>query len=310
MKLRVLLASSSLLAKPLLNALNSDARVEMLGLLSTPDRPKGRHGTPTPNELVSDLAGTGIEIWRPKDQREIFELVRQQTPDLVIVIAYGKLIKAEAISLVRHGWINLHFSLLPAYRGAAPVQRSLLQGDEVFGLTFFKIDEGLDTGPIYLQEKVDFPDDLPATDILGELSKRASHRLADLISMIINGNEPTVQQGDASLAPKIEKNELALNLLANGDEMFKQIRAFTRKPGVWFLYAGKRCIITSGQKSSIAVEPGRIAFHEGRALLGAGRSSIEIVSMVPEGKREMSGPDWIRGMRFVDGESRNVSTGL
>jgi methionyl-tRNA formyltransferase len=306
MKLRVLLASSSNLALPLLRELERDPRIELLGVLSTPDKPKGRHGTPSPNELGLSLQSLGVPLWKPVTESELEGLIRSIAPDLVIVIAYGKLIKRSLIDSVPRGWINLHFSNLPSYRGAAPVQRALLHGEKDFGYSFFQIDEGMDTGPVYLQGGFMPEETSPATEILDELAARGASSLPEVISMILSGEKPVKQRGVSSLAPKISKEELRLESGIGVEGMLRQIRAFTRKPGVWFELSGRRCIITSARRSGDIRASASISFIEGRALVGCGDGSIEILRIKPEGKSEMSGADWLRGLHLSPGDFRTM----
>lgn len=306
MKLRVLLASSSHLALPLLKVLEADSRMDFIGLLSTPDRSKGRHGTPSPNELVTSLSSRNIRIWTPETHEDLLDVVTTIQPDLVFVIAYGRLISRELIDAVPRGWINLHFSSLPSFRGAAPVQRSILAGEERFGFTYFRIDEGMDSGPIYLQQDYLPSKTASATEILEELAEMGSSALSEVVSMVMSEHDPWNQSGTPTFAPKISKNELKLDTQATADTMLRQIRAFTKSPGVWFELNGRRCIITSATFAEVAVASDSIAFIDNRALLGSGERSIEILRIKPEGKREMSGLEWLRGLHFAPGESRRL----
>jgi methionyl-tRNA formyltransferase len=310
MMLRVLLASSSPLVLPLLENLRGDENVHLMGIISTPDKAKGRHGTPTPNDLVSTLIGDDLLVWKPESHEELLSVVKETNPDVVLVVAYGRLLRTEALESVRLGWVNLHFSLLPEYRGAAPVQRAILNGDDRFGFTYFKIDAGMDTGAIYLQEEIEVPDGSSATEILELLAIAGGERVSQLLQLIRDGFPPQPQLGAGSLAPKIGKPELQLELQSNRVQMLRQVRAFTSSPGTWFIFNGKRCILTEGRSSNDVVENFAIALLDGKALLGTGDASIEILRIIPEGKREMSGIEWLRGLRLIEGESRRFGTSI
>ena len=302
MRKRFLVASSSLLALPTLERLKRREDLEFLGLLTTPDRPKGRHGTPTPNELATALTAEPISIFKPTDETSMDGLLDELRPDLVVVIAYGRLIRKAALSKVPLGWINLHFSLLPAYRGAAPVQRALLAKEKIFGVTVFKLDEGMDTGPVIRQEKVTVEPRTAATDLLALMAEQGSEVISLAIDDLVAGREPYPQNGPSSLAPKIEKSELRLDLERNDEDLLAQILAFTRRPGVWFLLRGKRHIITKAKISPHNIPRGCISLLNNQALLGTSGLALEIERIIPEGRREMSGVEWLRGLRINDGD--------
>lgn len=301
MKKRVLLASSSLLSLPTYRALLGRSDLEVAGILSTPDRPKGRHGTPSPNELVDHLSSSDMQIWKPDTSSQILAAIDEIMPDLVIVIAYGRLIRRESLEAVPLGWINLHFSLLPRFRGAAPVQRAILAGDEDFGVTVFKLDEGMDTGPILVQRRVEIGEELVASEILPRLAEEGSVSILQAVDLLLEGRSPLSQSGESSLAPKINKEELRLNLSLNQVDLMRQVRAFTRAPGVWFIHKGKRHRVTSAIGSKQEVPLGRFAQVNGEAFLGTREGSLKILTIVPEGKREMTGGEWIRGLQLLEG---------
>ena len=301
MSKRVLLASSSLLSLPTFHALKIRSDLEVVGILSTPDRPKGRHGTPSPNELVENLSSSRFDLWKPDTHSEILNSLDEAKPDLVVVIAYGRLIRKEALESVPLGWINLHFSLLPKFRGAAPVQRAILAGEDSFGVTVFKLDEGMDTGPILVRQPVVISKDATSSEILQRLSEDGAISVLQSIDRLLKGESPEDQSGESSLAPRISKEELRLDLDRSHVEILRQIRAFTKTPGVWFTYKGKRHRVTSARGSSTRVPLARLASIDGNAHLGTKDGSVEILAIVPEGKREMAGRDWIRGLHLSDG---------
>jgi methionyl-tRNA formyltransferase len=301
--MKIVLASSSLLTIPIFAALRQNTNHEVIGFISTPDQAKGRSGRKTPNEF-SDWAEKEfpeISLEKPLGAGELSAILRKWSPDLVIAIAYGKLIGEEAISLPKFGWINLHFSLLPKWRGAAPVQRSILALEKTFGISIFQIDQGLDTGPIFIQNKFSIDGDQCATEILSFLSLEGSKLIGETLDLISSGFSPTPQRGESSLAPKIEKKELKLNL-SNGIALADaQIRAFTQAPGVWFLLKNKRHIITSARKSHRVLSKAAIAVIEESLFIGTGDGSIEVLSLIPEGSREMQGGEYARGARIEQG---------
>jgi len=300
MSFRVAVASSSLLALPVIERLRQMPEIDLCGFVSTPDKPKGRSSTPTPNELAHHLQQAGFEVLKPGDDESLFSRIRELNLDLVVVIAYGRLIKESALTLPRKGWINIHFSLLPEYRGAAPVQRALMEGQTRFGFTIFRLDRGMDTGPVFLQEEVSVRESLCATEILEVLAQHAADSFPKVIASLNEDREPVEQTGQVSYAPKIAKSETKIDFEKDAASVIGQIRALTKEPGAWLLVQGRRCIITKAFAAVAEIEPKRLGLRQGKLLLGVLGGSIEIVSLIPEGKREMTGGEFARGMRLTD----------
>lgn len=300
---RILLASSSLLALPTLQVLQTRSDLDLRGILTTPDKAKGRSGTPTPNELVQALTSYSLPIYKPEDEFALLELIDRIKPDLVMVIAYGRMIRRTALERVPLGWFNLHFSLLPRYRGAAPVQRALLDGGNDFGVTIFRIDEGMDTGPIFEQKSMEFSEESSATQILERLAVEGAGLIPALLTRIDRGDHGMAQQGPHSMAPKITKEQCRLNLDMDDEKVFNQLRALTERPGVWFLLNGRRHIITEARPTLEQVPLGYLSIRGGRALIGTSGRAVEVVTVVPEGKRRMSGVEWLRGRKLREGET-------
>lgn len=280
--------------------------VDLVGFISTPDRPKGRSGRDTANPFASYLEKTAVKVSKPTDQSDLVALLRELRPDLVVVIAYGRLVRKEALAIPTHGWINLHFSLLPRFRGAAPVQRALEQGVNEFGFSIFQLDEGMDSGPIYLQGLVEVSPQACATEILDQLSIAGAASFPKVLEMIDRGDSPTRQEGTPSLAPKFNKDDTRLDLSKSGRAILDQIRAFTRIPGVWTFLDGKRVVITNARLADQSIEAGHMLLQEGRLILGLEDVGIEIRNLIPEGRREMTGGEFARGLRMEEGVIREV----
>lgn len=298
--IRVAFASSSLLALPSVDFVASLSSVEVVGFISTPDRPKGRSGRPTSNEFARSIEERGHQVFKPNSDRELLEVLDSLKPNLVIVIAYGRMIKGEALSRPDLGWVNLHFSLLPAFRGAAPVQRTLIAGVEDFGFTIFKIDEGMDTGPYFVRESVEVGKDDCATEILDQLAKIAAASFESVILDLVSSRLPQRQIGDISIAPKIMKEELSLDLTGDGKELFQRIRGLTRKPGPWFFFRGKRIVINKARLVDDQVKPLNFSIDDGRLLLGLNGLTLSLDSLTPEGRREMTGIEFAHGLRLAE----------
>ena len=299
-------ASSSLLALPILKVLFQLSKVEIVGLISTPDQPKGRSGEPSPNEFALEMSERGLSLVKPRSDEELLESVREMEPDLVVVIAYGRLVKDEALKIPRYGWINVHFSLLPAFRGAAPVQRALIEGSNEFGFTIFRLESGMDTGPYYVREAFEMQPTSCATDVLELLAEAAAGSFDTVIGQILEGRSPRPQSGEASYAPKIQKEELRLDLEEDGQVIWQKIRGLTEKPGPWFPYRGKRIVIHRASPVDELAPPMNFVLNNDRFLLGLKGMTLELLSLTPEGKRRMSGLEFARGLRLSNDQAIGI----
>jgi methionyl-tRNA formyltransferase len=299
---RIAVASSSTLALPTIELLKSSGH-ELIGLISTPDMPQGRGRTLAPNLLIQSLATTELRIAKPATDQELNTLLTSWKIDLVVTISYGRLIKPSELGLPRHGWINLHFSLLPQYRGAAPIQRALLAGAVKTGLTVFQLDAGMDTGPIYLQRERELAGQETTGELLSSLAEDGSEALLQAISMIERRIAPSLQSDEGvSLAPKISKEEARIDWTASAQSIDRKIRAFNPNPGAWTTFRGERIILTSARVSPQRCPPSELLSREESLLIGTGEASLEILRLKPQGKREMQVSDWLRGARLQDGE--------
>jgi methionyl-tRNA formyltransferase len=225
--------------------------------------------------------------------------------DLVITIGYGVILPENLLSLPAHGFLNLHFSLLPAYRGAAPVQRALENGELESGVTVFKLDKGLDTGPIYSQRVLTIEPTWRSFELLEELSKLGVVAIADAIGKIVLGIEPLAQMGSPSYAPKISKIEAKINFDLPANTVLRKIRAFTYEPGAWTLFNKDPFKISDAREVDyLQGNPGEVSIVGQKVIVSCGEStSLEILKVTPSGKREMNAIDWSRGARLDQGAS-------
>ena len=298
MSLRVAIASSSLLAFPTIARFRTLSGVEIVGFLSTPDRRKGRDRHESPNPFASKLLDEGHDVLRPRNNVELLHALESLSPDLVIVIAYGKLINQDALDIPERGWVNLHFSLLPAFRGAAPVQRALLRGEKEFGFSIFKLDTGMDSGPVYLRQQVEFPDTACATEILDRLAVLGADAFPNVIEKILKGEMPISQEGEPSFAAKFDRTDTHLDLSQSGEAVFNQIRAFTHSPGVWLKLEDQRILITSARPWNESMPASSLVLKNDSLILGTEGMGLELVKVIPEGRKEMTGGEFARGLRL------------
>ncbi|TDU02699.1 methionyl-tRNA formyltransferase [Streptomyces sp. 846.5] len=294
-------------ALPALEALIA-SRHEVAAVVTRPDAPAGR-GRKLVASPVAQLAEQhGIEVLKPGRPREpeFLERLAQLAPDCCPVVAYGALLPKAALDVPRHGWVNLHFSLLPAWRGAAPVQHAVLAGDEVTGASTFEIEQGLDTGPVYgtVTEMV------RPGDTSGDLLERLSRSGARLLVATMDGIEegklsPRPQPADGvSLAPKISVEDARVDWNAPALRVDRVVRGCTPAPGAWTLFRGERLklgpVRLAAGRSELA--PGEIAVNKNTVRVGTGSHEIELDEVQPQGKKRMAAGDWARGSRLEPGE--------
>lgn len=290
---------------PSLNVLQAGSQVSVIGILTTPDQPKKRSGTPSPNELAlwAQANKPSLEIFKPSSSDELRSTLTNTKPDLVVAIAYGRIVKSDSLNLPRYGWLNIHFSLLPKHRGAAPVQRAILNGETSSGVTIFKMEEGLDTGPIYSKREISISSEVTSSDLLDFLSVVGAELLPEVIEQILSGEEPKTQQGEPSLAPKIAKAELRLDFSRDTTSLLRQVKAFGKRPGSWLLLNGKRLTVTDATRGAKQLPPGLVEVTKDQFLIGTLDGSISVLSLILEGRREMSGQEFSRGGNQYSGQT-------
>ncbi len=296
--MKILVASSSHLAINLLGHLKKSDH-KLLGSISSPDRPTGRGQSIRSNDFASYCQEVGVTCYKPDTNEELAGILRKTQAEVVITLAYGRLIKTNELEIPKHGWLNVHFSLLPRWRGAAPVQRAIAAGDEQSGVTVFKLEQGLDTGPIYTTLSYPLNDGSRSDDVLNHLASLCIQPVSHALSMIEGGKVATAQKSEGvTLAPKILKSEGRIDWSRSAVEIDRQIRAFHAWPCAYTSFAGTR----------IGVMEARVSEREGVAgevvslnplLVGCGSGSLEILRVKPENKREMSSSDWLRGARIA-----------
>ncbi|UKA68320.1 methionyl-tRNA formyltransferase [Arthrobacter sp. FW306-05-C] len=301
--MRVLFAGTPAVAVPSLDAL-VNAGFEVVAVLTRPDAPIGRKRVLTPSPVAQRAAELGIDvIHAARLDAEAIAKISAVQPDVAAIVAYGGLVPPAALDIPRHGWVNLHFSLLPAWRGAAPVQRSVMAGDDVTGAVTFQLEEGLDTGPVFgtLTEAVK-PQDT-AGDLLERLSHSGAVLLAQTLSAIDAGKaSPQPQAGEVSLAPKLTLEDGHLNWAHPALAISRQARGVTPEPGAWTLLDGQRVKLEPVRlrPEVTHLAPGAVAFHGKAVLVGTGSHAVELTRIQPAGKKMMAAADWARGLASLE----------
>jgi len=305
---RLLVAGTPETAVPSLAAIEA-SRHEIVAVLTRPDSPVGRGRRMAPSAVAAWAAEHGVPALRPGRPGEagFLDELRALAPDCCPVIAYGALVPPVALEIPKHGWVNLHFSLLPGWRGAAPVQRALMAGDDITGATTFQLEEGLDTGPVYgtLAEPIR-PDDTAGT-LLERLSVAGARLLVATMDAIEDGSaqaRPQPSQG-VSLAPKVTVAEARLDWELPALRLDRLVRACTPDPGAWTTWRGQRLKVgalrlpehASAATDPVPVPPGRLVLDRDGVLVGTGTVPLLLGEVQPQGKRPMAAVDWARGTR-------------
>jgi methionyl-tRNA formyltransferase len=299
---RVVVAATAEVAIPTLEWLkNSDH--DLLRVVTTPDSRVGR-GKLLAESAISRWADlNSIAKLKPNTKEEMHRAF--ENADLVIAIAYGRILTEDVLSIPKFGFVNLHFSLLPSYRGAAPVQRAIQNGETTSGITIFKIDANLDTGPIYFQEKYEISPNATTLDVLKDLSEIGAKAFPRVLADIEKGMQPAVQTRESiSLAPKISKEEARINWNTSARIISNSVRAFSPTPGSWTTYQGVNLKIgeVGSTSTSISLKPGEIHIDGKRLFVGTLDVPIEVLRVTPAGKKEMATADWLNGARITNGD--------
>lgn len=302
--MRVLFAGTPAVALPSLEALIASDH-EVVGVLTRPPAPAGRRRvlTPSPVHAAADAAGLPVLTSNRPHEQDTLTALRDLAPDAVAVVAYGALIRSPALELPTHGWINLHFSLLPAWRGAAPVQHALLHGDDVTGASTFRIVKELDAGPVFgtVAETVRPTD--TSGELLARLAESGSGLLARTIDGIASGELGPVPQpeADVSYAGKLTTLDAELDFTWTALRVDRVARACTPAPGAWTTFRGTRLKLGPVRPVTDAdrpdLEPGHLYVDKKRVLAGTSTHPVELGEVQPQGKKAMAAVDWARGVR-------------
>lgn len=298
-ELRIVFAGTPEVAVPSLRALVASG-ANVVAVVTRPDAPLGRKRvlTPSPVALAADELGLPV-IKAARLDDDATGRITAFAPDLGVIVAYGGLVREPLLSAPTHGWINLHFSLLPAWRGAAPVQRALMAGDEVTGAAVFQLVPELDAGDVFGSIEYAPGGDDTAGDVLAELAERGSSLLVDVTRRIADGTAVAVPQtGEATLAPKLSLADGLLDFTLPAEDVLARYRGVTPEPGAHTTLAGERFKILAARRSgSGRLAPGAIAETTGGVLVGTATEPILVERVQPAGKAAMAADAWFRGQR-------------
>ena len=305
--MRLVFAGTPDAAVPSLEALAASSH-EVVAVVTRPDAPAGRGRSLVPSPVRVRAEAFGMPVLTPASAKDpaFRERLRELAPDACPVVAYGAIIPRAALDIPRHGWVNLHFSLLPAWRGAAPVQRAVMAGDDITGATTFLLEEGLDTGAVLGT----MTETIHATDTAGDLLVRLAVSGAGLLVATMDGLEsgslvPVPQPAEGvSLAPKLSVEEARIDWTRPGFVVDRQVRGCTPNPGAWTTFRGDRVkvdpVVPAADEA--AAPPGALVVTKRDVHVVTGSGTVQLGVVQGHGKKPMPAADWARGIRVEPGE--------
>ncbi len=306
--MRLVFAGTPEVALPSLAALVS-SRHDVVAVLTRPDAPAGRGRSLRPSPVRAYAEEQGIEVLTPASAKDpaFHDVLRELAPDACPVVAYGALIPRLALDIPLHGWVNLHFSLLPAWRGAAPVQRAIMAGDEVTGASTFLIEAGLDTGPVLgtMTEAIR-PDDTSGT-LLDRLAHAGAPLLVATMDALEEGRAQPVPQPDegVSHAAKVDVADAEIRWRAPAFAVDRQVRGCTPAPGAWTTFRGERLglePLTTADPAVAPLAPGLLHVTKNAVHVGTATAAVRLGDVRPHGRKQMEAAAWARGARIEEGE--------
>ena len=286
-----------------------ESKHEVIAVLTQPDKPKGRGYAVQSSPVKTYAEQNGLKVYQPNSLRdsEFEELLKELMPDVIIVAAYGKILPVNVLEFPRYGCINVHGSILPKYRGAAPIQRAIMNGETVTGVTIIQMNDGIDTGDMFLKEEISISTDDNFETVHDKLAAAGSKALLETLSLIETGGIIPIKQNDseATYAPKIEKSECAVKFSADAVSVHNMIRGLSPFPLAYGVLNGKKIkfISSSHNEKSYNVPNGTVvALDNGFITVSCGSGSIDLDSVLPEGKNRMTAVDFINGRKINIGD--------
>lgn len=307
--IRVLFAGTPDVAVPSLERLLDDARFAVVAVLTNPDRPRGRSGSPVPSPVALRALELGLRVLRPERVRDAAADIAATGAEIGAVVAYGSILPPAVLEALPLGFVNLHFSLLPRWRGAAPVQHAIRAGDSVTGVTAFRLDEGMDTGPVLRRLEVRPPEDVDAGELLDALAVEGAPVLADALAAVAAGERGIEQPVEGvTLAPRIGPDDAEVVWTGTAVEVARRIRSVTPRPGATTSCGGERMklagarVVHEPERPPEPARPGEVLGTDGDAVVVAcGAGAVAIARLQPAGRAWTSAADQVRGRRLTVG---------
>jgi methionyl-tRNA formyltransferase len=308
--LKLVFCGTPAFAVPSLRQLLADPYFEVAGVVTQPDRPRGR-GNKTASSPVKDAAlEAGIAVYQPEKIRSESSLdyFKRLAPDVVVIIAYGQIIPAALIAIPRLGWINLHGSLLPKYRGAAPINWAIVNGEKLTGLTTMRIDAGLDTGPVLLKYQTGIGPDETAPELYDQLAEAGGPLIVETLKKLDRGEITPTPQDDsqASLAPPLKKEDGRIDWFLAAPKIYNRIRGLQPWPGAFTTFRGAKCRIWGKPLKPVAAggTPGVIlpTQEDGLLVICGAATVLRVEHVQLEGRNRVTDREFMNGARIVPGE--------
>lgn len=297
--MRVVFAGTPEVAVPSLSQLAA-SRHEVVAVLTRPDAPLGRKRMMTPSPVAAAAEALGVPVIRTAQLTgEVTSRIEALRPELGVIVAYGGFVREPLLNLPTHGWINLHFSLLPKWRGAAPVQRAIMAGDRHTGASVFQLEAGMDTGPVYASITTRIGAEQSAGELLDELAVSGAELLADVVDAIDEGTaRPVAQGGASSLAPKLSIDDARIDWTEPAERVHARIRGVTPEPGAFTMLGESRLKVLAARipKDAHRLRTGQIVMRGDAVLIGTGTDALELVSVQAAGGRALPAAIWWRGV--------------
>lgn len=309
-KIKIVFLGSGAFAPPVLAALLRDEGIEVAGVVTQPDKPAGRKGILTSTPLGQWCTGAGIPFDRVPSVNapEFLARLRGLNPDLAVVVSFGQILKEDLLNFPKLGCLNVHASLLPKYRGASPIVSAVLNGEKRTGVSFMRMDRGLDTGPVYLRAELEITDTETAEALEKRLAALAGERIGDCIRRIASGELAATEQDHAAatLSRKIRKSQSSVDWCAGAESLALKIRAFHPWPSTVFVFRrGERPVlikISAGRAVAGKGTPGQIlTIARDGITVACGTGALLLEKVIPEGKKEMRTVDFANGFRLEPG---------
>ena len=298
--MRIAVAATPEVAIPSLQAL-LESDHELCCVITQPDKPAGRGLELTQSPVAQWAEKNSVPLYKPSTEDEIAEAV--QGVEVLITIGYGKILSQSILDIPTKSALNLHFSLLPRWRGAAPVQRTIEACDSVTGVTVFELDQGMDTGPIYNVKRFALDSDISSDELFTELALIGPEALLETLVMISQGLKPTPQNPtESTRALKLTREEGRINWSLDAEKVSAHIRAFTSNPGAWTEFRGSKLRIETPRVSDLSLPVGSVQVIEKELHVGTATKALQIRFITSPGKSRMDSKSWVNGARIVEGE--------
>ncbi|GBD85680.1 methionyl-tRNA formyltransferase [bacterium BMS3Abin02] len=277
-------------------------REQVVMVVTRPDRGAGRLRKPRPSPVKTAALQLGIDISQPERSADLAATIDSAEADVAVVVAFGMLIPPHVLSMPARGFVNVHFSLLPRWRGAAPVERAILAGDRETGVTIMQLDEGLDTGPLLASRRMRIESEFDAVCLTSELGDLGAELLAETLPPYLRGElQPRAQPDEGvTYAKRIDVSEMKIDPSMSAEVLDRVIRAFTARGGAYGFHDGERVKVWRARLASGGpdLEPGRLAVREGAVFLGTARGDLELLEVQPAGRKRMEAAAWARGRKL------------